>query len=155
MKRILSLILIAAAVIFAGCGKDDLTKNELTIGDTTMALTSVIADADGAYHFDADDADQTFHVYGMMKKSTLGKEYDMAKIYEGEDDFWFGVNGLNGSYIGYYSIRSNDDHISFTSGTWSSELKKGNLVITVKGTLKSGDAFELHIAKPEEEIEAY
>ena len=170
-KTILAVCL--AALLFAGCTKDNPNANKIGFGKETAAVTvgpcGYIPEdhqvGGPGYHFDSDFnlSGVDSHIFLHIAAALNGKKVDLGK-YQSGIPYTFDINSSYESGYAYdihqYCTEYSGGELGHSSaGTWfksgTMELKDDGktLILNVSGTLQDGRSFSLNITTDSKNFE--
>ena len=174
MKVLNTLLMVcAAALLFAGCTKDNTETNQITFGKETTAINvgpcGLIQEnhqvGGPGYHFDCDFTLQGIecHIFIHVSAALNGKKADLGSTKD-HVAYSFEINSSYESHYLYdvhqYCTEYSGWDISHSSaGTWfksgTMDLKDDGkkLVFNVNGTLEDGREFKMNITTESKKFE--
>lgn len=166
-NRIVMLV-AAAAMLFAACGKDelDLENNQLRYDGTVYNMTSsAVTDTEGSYvSFGSVGREVLFSLDGQFEKAAFNRSFDLTVAAEDVHyniDFFsealalsFSYDNNRGAFHGGMEGVQEGESV-FTKGTCTLTNDDSDLTIILDGTLKNGKDIAFKVNVPKSQLMAY
>ena len=147
-RLILSMVAMAAALMWTSCGKEDieLNDNELSY-DGTVYQGESFAESDGFNYVQFELVSPTFTIEGMLDWTSLNKTFDIAVHNPGahyyvsgftENLFNFGYDNWEEGVHGGLDGTEYEDSSVFSEGTMKTTFNGTTFTMSLDGTLKNG-----------------